>query len=206
MPHQKIKYIIFDLGGVLIRIYPEKFHQRISRLALKPFNGIDAVQNQLQLGWIPPKTILKALKQKYKINLSLTQLLYYFNHDYIGKKIKNMEGFIKKNLLKKYQLVLLSNTNDIHFKFSQLRLPFLKYFDKLYVSYILHCVKPNKKIFSYVINDLKSQPEEILLIDDTEENIKMAHTLKLNGIKVKTNQPEIKKIITYLKNNENNDR
>ncbi len=206
MSRRRIKYIIFDLGGVLIQIHPEKFRQRISHFALKPFNGIDTVQNQLQLGWIPAKSILKTLKQKYKINLSLTQLQYYFKHDYIGKKIKKMEGLIKKHLLKKYQIVLLSNTNDIHFKFSQLRLPFLKYFNKLYVSYRLHCVKPNNKIFSYVIEDLKAQPEEILLIDDTEENIIAAHLLKINTIKVKTNQPKIKKIIAFLKNNENNDR
>ena len=65
-----------------------------------------------------------------------------------------------------------------------------KMFHKLYLSFILHMKKPDREIFEYILNDLKAEPEEVLIIDDSEENIKAASQMGINTIKVNFNDPD----------------
>lgn len=50
----------------------------------------------------------------------------------------------------------------------------LSKFDYVYLSYELGLKKPDKKIFEYVLNDLKLKPKNILFIDDNLDNIDSA--------------------------------
>ena len=50
--------------------------------------------------------------------------------------------------------------------------------------------KPDREIFEYILNDLKAEPEEVLIIDDSEENIKAASQMGINTIKVNFNDPD----------------
>ena len=49
----------------------------------------------------------------------------------------------------------------------------LNKFDYVYLSFELGMRKPDKKIYEYVLNDLKINPDNILFIDD-DDNILMA--------------------------------
>jgi putative hydrolase of the HAD superfamily len=80
-------------------------------------------------------------------------------------------------LRKKYKVLLLSNTNDISMSWARSEefvpggKPFEYYFDELYLSYKLGCVKPEPEIFQMVINLAGINPAETLYIDDGESNI-----------------------------------
>lgn len=50
----------------------------------------------------------------------------------------------------------------------------LSKFDYVYLSFALEMKKPDKKIYEYVLNDLKTSPDKILFIDDETNNILMA--------------------------------
>ena len=44
-------------------------------------------------------------------------------------------------------------------------------FDKVYLSFELGCRKPNKKIYDYVLQDLKCDVGDLLFIDDDTTSI-----------------------------------
>jgi putative hydrolase of the HAD superfamily len=86
-------------------------------------------------------------------------------------------------LRKKYRILLLSNTNDIIMswatseKFSPAGKPLDYYFDELYLSYKMCCMKPDAEIFNMMIKSSGINPAETLFIDDSEANIATAETL-----------------------------
>ena len=72
-------------------------------------------------------------------------------------------------LKKKYMLVLLSNTNSVHENYGWKDYYFLKYFDKLILSYKVNAVKPEQKIYKAVEAFTYKSPAEHIFIDDIAE-------------------------------------
>jgi putative hydrolase of the HAD superfamily len=75
---------------------------------------------------------------------------------------------------------LLSNNNPILIDwartsdFSPDGHPLTFYFDKLYISYEMKCVKPDRAIFEAMIRDSGILPSESLFIEDGLHNIRTA--------------------------------
>ncbi len=72
-----------------------------------------------------------------------------------------------------YHLYLLSNNNDAcwqdildHYDMSV--------FDEVFLSHVLHMVKPNPALFEYVHEKLCLNPEQTVFVDDIEENRRAA--------------------------------
>lgn len=89
-------------------------------------------------------------------------------------------------LKKDYRLFLLSNTNPIHWHkavadyFPLNGLGVDDYFEKTYLSYKMHLLKPDREIFEAVLADAGIKAEETLFIDDSDANCEAARQL---GIK-----------------------
>ena len=86
-------------------------------------------------------------------------------------------------LRKKFRLVLLSNTNIIHFPDSE-KTFFEKngkkisdYFDRCYLSYEMKMSKPGKEIFESLLATENVQANECLLLDDGPKNTEQAQKL-----------------------------
>ena len=83
----------------------------------------------------------------------------------------------------KYKLILLSNTNALHIDYIKDHVSFYEEFkncfDAFYLSHEINLVKPNQDIFEFILNKNKLKAEECLFIDDNQENINTANTLKI---------------------------
>ena len=90
------------------------------------------------------------------------------------------------DLRKHYNTMLLSNTNEIHWEWSERTCFSYKghhvsdFFNRIYLSYKLHMLKPNADIFEYVLQDAGIKPEETLFIDDATPNCRTAESLGLH--------------------------
>lgn len=84
----------------------------------------------------------------------------------------------------KYQLILLSNTNELHIDWVKAQIPFYEAFkecfDAFYLSHEINLRKPNTDIFNFVLNTHQLKPENCVFIDDNAENIETANNM---GIK-----------------------
>ena len=69
--------------------------------------------------------------------------------------------------------------------------------DKIFVSYELGLLKPDKAIYQSVLAKLNAKPEEVIFIDDKRENVE-AKSLGINGIVFDRNtiSRQIKTLIT----------
>lgn len=78
---------------------------------------------------------------------------------------------------------LLSNINDIHWRFVQERYPHvLQGFDRLVASHEVGLEKPDPAIFEWVMRDSGYPAAAHLFIDDIAENVESARTLGMDGI------------------------
>src|SRR5690606_19692995 len=93
--------------------------------------------------------------------------------------------FLKKlSEEKDYQLILLSNTNEIHIDWVKEKVPFFEdfknCFDAFYLSHEINFRKPNPAIYEFVLKKHNLKPDECLFIDDTKENTDAAASLGIH--------------------------
>lgn len=181
-----IKAIVFDLGNVLI---PFDYSILIKRLnEISPDLGDNYYKKY--------KTNYHVHREYEKWNLSNEEFIK-INLDWLENKVTEEEfcklyaDIFKLNtdtisllpLLKKnYKLFLLSNTNYIHQKYGWEKYAFLKWFDKLILSYEVGAVKPEEKIYRIVEKYSNDKSEFHLFIDDIPEYVQQAQNIGWNAI------------------------
>ena len=183
----KYSVIVFDLGNVLIpfdyQIVVNKFNNMKPRMGdkfYKLYQDNYHVHRDFEKGKMGTEQfltiMLKWLQEKVhgKKFCRIYSSLFTINQDVV-----DLLPVLKK---KKYKLVLLSNTNPIHRKYGYERHDFLKYFDKLILSYEVKHLKPEKEIYKAVESFTGKPPEEHFFIDDIKEYIDGAKKCGWDGV------------------------
>lgn len=98
-----------------------------------------------------------------------------------GKVNKEIFSIIEK-LRSEYKTAILSNADSesVCARFEKQGYPLDKYFDYILISSETGLLKPDQKAFRSSLEVIDVEPEEVLFIDDTKENILSAESL---GIK-----------------------
>ncbi|MGI6479173.1 MAG: HAD family hydrolase [Salinivirgaceae bacterium] len=189
----KIKYIIFDLGGVLMDIDFDKTFEAYSKITgnpkeiLRDSKLLLDVYLNYESGAITDDEFRSAIRKNLNVDVddktidnAWNALLLDFNSQAIS---------LLHSLKNKYPLYLLSNTNNIHFNHSNQKIAeqnlaesLVSLFDGLFLSYIIGCRKPSEEIYQHVLEQLKCLPQEILFIDDLEPNTIAAEKLGIQTI------------------------
>lgn len=185
-----IKNIIFDFGGVIINIDYSACVKEFKNFNVVNFDYIYSQSQQITLfddfekGFISPDFFRNKIRELFNFNLSDEEIDFAWNKIIID--IPDERVRLLKKLRKKYRIFLLSNTNEIHYKFYN-KMFFDKYkynlsdlFYKAYFSFYIGMKKPDRKIFEFLIKDNDLIPDETLFIDDSIQNFMESEKL---GIK-----------------------
>jgi len=182
---QKIKTLIFDFGDVFINLDKKGAMQNALNLFNLEIFESDMVEINIlyEIGKISTSEFIEFYKSKF-LNLSETDIVDAWN--YIIKEFPaHRIDFIKDLSQKKdYELILLSNTNDMHINFIKDNVNFYddfkNCFDAFYLSQEIHLRKPNADIFEFVLKENNLISNECLFIDDTKDNTATADELGFN--------------------------
>lgn len=182
------KVFVFDLGKVIFDYDLNKLCKSLSKYSTKQFlfKDMDSfiyaneeLFSQYEKGQISSIEFYKKIAGILSLeNLAFEDFSVIWNDIFMP-----MQDVIELiNLLsKKYELAILSNTNQLHFDYL-----YKKYFDffmnfkKLHLSHLMNARKPEKEIYKQVIEIHNVQPENIFFTDDKPENI---YSAILMGIK-----------------------
>ncbi len=177
------KAVVFDVGGVLIDLHSEEARRELSekygllpdtfaRLARSSFESHPRSITELaMIGEVGTSEYLEAFLAECRIKdlegLRINRL------SVVGCERTSVFAMVKQ--LKQAGLIccVLSNTIPLHWEKLSLsrEYPSLGLFDRLFVSYLMECAKPQETSFSFVTNALKLRPAECLLVDDTFLNV-----------------------------------
>lgn len=183
-----IKNLIIDLGGVLIDLTRNRCVEAFERL------GVENIREQITNNYQH-----KELFERLELGTITVERFREEVRSLSGKPLADeqidaawiaMLGGIPENKLRlllklreRYNTMLLSNTNELHWKwseqayFSYQGLRAQDFFHKIYLSYELHMLKPDTAIFEHVLNDARIRAEETMLIDDASVNCRAAESL-----------------------------
>ncbi len=200
MTKQKIRLIIFDVGGVLIfynhMIAAKKMVKEINVPAEKIYKTISVSGNKSKF----MKSCELGDSSRVYWNIAAKELgikkinTKRFNEFWRTMFWKNKSIFkLIQKLKKKYKLAILSNTCHDHKNNIFKR----KYkLNKVFRFSVFSCDvkqrKPEAKIFKTMLKKLKTKPKETIFIDDMKKNIAGAKKLGIKTILFKNNKQLIK--------------
>lgn len=176
------KNIIFDLGGVILNLSVERTHQAFAQLSGLPVTEIKSRVHHgpffqdYERGLITDTEFRSHLRETLQINANDAQLDTAWNAMLLD--IPHERFSLLERLKKKYQLFLLSNTNEIHRKFfnqvveqSSGKPNIDYYFHYAYFSHVLNLSKPDVAIYQHVLNEQKLLPHQTVFLDDNLDNL-----------------------------------
>jgi glucose-1-phosphatase len=190
---QKIKNIIFDLGGVILNLDFKQTELAFAALGIDNINEYYTLQTatpifeKLETGAMTPETFYEEFRKLVKLPLTNENIMHAWNAlllDFPPERINWL-----KAIGKRYNIYLLSNTNEIHYSslidtynrtindgnFDDL-------FIKAYYSHNMGLRKPSKEIFDTVLKNENLNAEETLFIDDSAANVEAAKSIGLQTI------------------------
>jgi len=183
----KIRNLLFDLGGVIMDIRRQNCVEAFSRLGLKNAGsyfgeyGQNGVFMALEEGTISVDDFHNALRGNLPAGVSDAQIDEAFCRFLTGIPVRRLEAL--RRLRKDYGIYLLSNTNAIMWdstiadEFTKEGLTREDYFDGIVTSFEAHALKPDAAIFRHAAETLGIKPDETLFFDDSEANTAAAAAL-----------------------------
>jgi putative hydrolase of the HAD superfamily len=189
----KIKNIIFDLGGVFMDIDFSRTEKAFVDLGVTNFKELftqhhaSPLFEDLETGKISPEVFYAFFREQTKADLTDEQIKGAWNALLINFPPERLNWL--EQIKHKYNIYLFSNTNQIHYDafmdiFNQEtgKDDFNQYFIKAYYSQTLGLRKPYKESYLKIIEEQNLIAAETLFIDDTPKNITGAKEAGLQAI------------------------
>ena len=188
---EKIKNIIFDLGGVVLDIDENIVYKELEKMGIRTSELAHSkefmdIMSKFDTGIYTAPTFRKKTKailgQEKMTDQKFDSIWNSMLLDIPRERIAALE-----QIRKHYKIFLMSNSNEIHYDLYvrdlQLRFGYNEFdelFNKSYFSFAEHLEKPNPRFFELILDHEHLLPEETLFIDDTAENINVAKSLGIN--------------------------
>lgn len=191
----KIKNIIFDLGGVVIDLQRRMAVDALDRLGLKDASTLLGEYEQkgpflmLETGEISSSEIYDILLPQCKPGTTCSDIRDAFEEFLKDLPVERLQMFDRLRQ-KGYKLYVLSNTNPVMYNhwidnaFRGDGKSINDYFDGIVTSYQERMCKPAPELFQKVVDRYGLVPDETLMLDDSEANVKSARSIGLNAIRI----------------------
>ncbi|WP_281966619.1 HAD family hydrolase [Roseovarius nanhaiticus] len=169
--------VIFDIGNVLIAWQPERYFDRLCgasrRRAMFGSVDIHAMMNRIDAG---ADFGAEAARMASAHPDFAPELLHFRNHwcDIAQPAIPHSVRLMTALRARGVPVYALSNFGAGNFPLSAAQFPFLRQFDRAYISGRMGLIKPDPAIYAAVEADCGLPAEALFFIDDRAENIEAA--------------------------------
>lgn len=183
-----IKNILFDFGGVFVRLNREESVRRFETLGVHDADGLlDPYQQQglflkLEEGQYDKAEFTEALNGAYSLALSEEQVGWALM-GFLAEVQQYKFHYIREDLPKELRLLGISNINPFIWEYARSGemidggYSVDDFFEKVYPSYEFGVCKPDRRFFDLIVKESGIRPEETLFIDDGPANTEVARKL-----------------------------
>jgi len=180
------KAVIFDLGKVLIHFDFRRGYQALEGLCPYPAAEIPrriaptGLVERFETGLVEPHDFVEQLSSAIGLRTDYAGFCDIWNGIFQEPLIPER---ILEGLAARYRLVLLSNTNAIHFESIRARYPLLRHFHELVLSYQVRAMKPDPAIFQEAVRRAGCLPQECFYTDDIAAYVEAARALGIDAVR-----------------------
>jgi len=179
------KAVIFDLGRVLVnfdfqRGYQamEEFCPHAAREIPRRLANSDLVA-RFETGLIEPREFVAEMSAMLELDMDYDHFCGIWSSIFTDTLVPES---MLAGLAARYRLLLLSNTNAIHFEGLRVSHPMLRHFHDLVLSYEVKAMKPQPEIFQAAIARAGCRPDECFYTDDIPAFVAAARNLGIDAV------------------------
>ncbi|MGO9896815.1 MAG: HAD family hydrolase [Bryobacteraceae bacterium] len=177
--------IIFDLGKVLIDFDFARGYQALegrcpySTAEIRRRLASTDLVERFETGLVEPHDFVSQLGNLLSLNIGYTEFCGIWSSIFGPALIPQP---MLADLSERYRLVLLSNTNAIHYQALCQRYPLLDYFQHRVLSFEVNAMKPAAKIFQCAIEAAGCPPQQCFYTDDIAAYTEAARNLGIDAV------------------------
>jgi len=178
-----IRNVIFDMGGVIVDIHLERAINNFKSIGVHDADRlIDAYHHKglfiaIENGDIDADEFCRRLSEHAGKEIPREAIEQAWRSIIDPPPAYRLQ-FLEE-LRRTHKVCMLTNNNPIIMEWDRAR-TLTGYFDKIYVSYKMKCVKPDPRIYLMMLEDGAMLPDESLFIDDSEKNLEGARRCGLH--------------------------
>jgi FMN phosphatase YigB (HAD superfamily) len=179
------KSVIFDLGRVLVNFDFQRGYQALEGLC--PYAAAEIpgrlatgdLVERFETGLIEPRDFVAQLSAVLDLDIEYDHFCRIWSSIFTETLVPES---MLAGLAQRYRLVLLSNTNAIHFDMLRVSHPMLRHFHELVLSYEVKSMKPHPEIYQLAIARAGCRPDECFFTDDIAANVTAARSVGIDGV------------------------
>jgi glucose-1-phosphatase len=181
-----IKTVIFDLGRVIVPFDFHRGYARIEALCGIPAASIPAriattgLVPRFERGEIESREFVRQFAEHLNLRVTYDQFCEAWCAIFLPETLVPEE--LLAALRRHYRLLLLSNTNAIHFEMIRKNYPILRHFHSLILSYEVGAMKPSPLIYRRAIEEAECGAEECFFTDDMPEYVEGARREGIDAV------------------------
>lgn len=183
----RIKTILFDLGGVLIKLHgtpykPEWLPDDSEATDVWSHWKASGAVKQFECGLIDTAQFARQFIDEVGLESEEDEFIEHFKC-WPSRLFPGVTAMLEE-LAQDYQLAALSNSNALHWPLVMEGMELQTYIPNCISSHQIKVMKPDRKAFEAVLHQLNVQPESVLFLDDLQVSIDMAKSLGMQAVKV----------------------
>jgi putative hydrolase of the HAD superfamily len=148
--------------------------------------GSTGLVGPFEKGLVEPHDFVTQLSTALDLDLDYEAFCRAWGCIFTGQLIPDS---LLEALAARYRLLLLSNTNLIHFQIIRKNYSsLLRHFHDLILSFEVHAAKPESEIFQAAIERAGCHPRECFFTDDIADNVEAARRLGMDAVQFQSPQ------------------
>lgn len=182
-----IKTIIFDMGKVII---PFDFQRGYDRMS--PLCGYSSAEiperlltgdlvSRFESGQIEPELFVEEFSGALNFKIGYPEFCDIWSSIFLPDTL--IPESMLEALHRRYRLLLLSNTNAIHWDMVRMTYPALGHFDEHILSFKVGALKPSPKIYQEALRLSQAAPSECFFTDDIPAYVEGAKQQGIDAVR-----------------------
>jgi putative hydrolase of the HAD superfamily len=180
------KAILFDLGRVLINFDFARGDRAMA--GRSPYTAEEiprllqgsGLVERFETGLVEPPEFVAEMSRLLGLTVGYEEFRELWSSIFTETLIP--EGMLA-GLGRRYRLVLLSNTNALHFEWLRVKhANLLRHFDALVLSHEVKAMKPQAAIYRAALEQANCAPEECFYTDDLAAYVESAKAMGIDGV------------------------
>ncbi|HEX5081901.1 MAG TPA: HAD-IA family hydrolase [Blastocatellia bacterium] len=192
--HNSIQWVVFDLGGVVVKLDIDGAMESLARRSETDRNLIKSFltardesnlspDEKLQLGLIEIDDYVALLNQTLRRKLTREEISDLRLQVIQGEDEDVLE--IIRVLSGQRKVACFSNTHAMHWGYMLENYQSFRFFHRALASHLIHAAKPDPEAFAIACRELDAEPAECLFIDDGLANAEAARAAGWRAIHFK---------------------
>jgi len=179
--------VLLDLGNVIVGLDMDRVYRATA--AVSPFSVAEipsriraaALYEPYERGEMSSEEFHRRFCEALQINVvGFAEFCRLWGDMFQPTPLLSSE--LLEGLSARCRLVLVSNTNDLHFRWIRQHYPLLEHFHEYVLSYQVGAMKPSVEIYREAIRRAGCQPAECFFADDVAENVEGARRVGIDAL------------------------